>query len=239
MDEAAEMTVMFRCLPELEPILPRPTPAVQGLPKWFKAMPQKAFSETADKEVLTIKKCPPVVDAMVYGFMIPLVADLKVENGEFSWEREVPPTAVAKFSCSPIDFHDGAQVAGSPFFEDDRFIVKFNNFWTMQTPPGYSLLFTHPLNRIDLPFTTISGMVDTDLFPDNLVNFPARWHDENFSGVLPMGTPIAQCIPIKREIWRGRFEPMSPEQARKLSDTTTALAQQPGIYRRDFRAHKR
>ncbi len=239
MDQAADMKVTFRCLPELEPILPRPIPAVQGLPHWFKAMAQKAFSETAHQEVMTIKKCPPVVDAMVYGFFIPLVADLKVENGEFSWEREVPATEVTKFSCSPIDFHDGAQVEGSPFFKDDRFIVKFNNFWTIETPPGYSLLFTHPLNRIDLPFTTISGMVDTDLFPDNLVNFPARWHDESFSGVLPKGTPVAQCIPVKRELWSGQFETMTPERARKLSDMTTTLGQQTGVYRRNFRAQKR
>ena len=239
MDQANDMKVTFRCLPELEAILPRPIPAVQGLPHWFKAMAQKAFSETAHQEVMTIKKCPPVVDAMVYGFFIPLVADLRVENGEFSWEREVPATEVTSFSCSPIDFHDGAQVEGTPFFEDDRFVIKFNNFWTIETPPGYSLLFTHPLNRIDLPFTTISGMVDTDLFPDNLVNFPARWHDESFNGVLPKGTPVAQCIPVKRELWSGRIEPMTPEQARKLSDTATALAQQTGVYRRNFRAQKR
>ena len=233
------MTITFRCLPELEPILPRPTPALLGLPKWFKAMPQNAFSETADKEVMTIKKCPPVIDAMTYGFFIPLVADLRVENGEFFWDHEVPATQVTKFSCSPIDFHDGAQVAGSPFFEDDRFIVKFNNFWTMETPPGTSLLFTHPLNRIDLPFTTISGIVDTDLFPDNLINFPARWHDETFNGVLPKGTPVAQCMPIRRESWGTRTEPMSPEQAKKLSDTTVAIAEKPGVYRRRFRAAKR
>lgn len=239
MNPGDEMKVTFRCLPELEPILLRPTPAVEGLPHWFKTMPQKAFSETADKEVMTIKKCPPVIDAMAYGFFIPLAADLMVENGEFSWDHDVPATQVAKFSCSPIDFHDGAQVAGSPFFEDDRFVIKFNNFWTIETPPGYSLLFTHPLNRIDLPFTTISGMVDTDLFPDNLVNFPARWHDENFSGVLPKGTPIAQCIPIKRESWGSRIEPMSADRAQKLSDITTVLAQQTGVYRRRFRAPKR
>lgn len=239
MDQTTDMKVTFRCLPELEPILPRPIPAVQGLPHWFKAMAQKAFSETAHQEVMTIKKCPPVVDAMVYGFFIPLVADLRVENGEFSWEREVPATEVTKFSCSPIDFHDGAQVEGSPFFEDDRFVIKFNNFWTVETPPGYSLLFTHPLNRIDLPFTTISGMVDTDLFPDNLVNFPARWHDESFSGVLPKGTPVAQCIPVKRELWSGHVETMTPDRAKKLSDMTTALGQQTGVYRRNFRAQKR
>ena len=125
------MTVTFRCMPELAGILPRPIPAVQGLPGWFKSLPQKAFSATDYKEVMTIKKCPPFIDAMIYGFLIPLVADLKVENGEFSWDRDVPAGGVTNFPQSPIDFHDGAQVAGTPFFDDDRFIVKFNNFWTI------------------------------------------------------------------------------------------------------------
>ena len=60
------------------------------------------------------------------------------------------------------------------------------------------MLFTHPLNRFDLPFTTLSGMVDCDLYRDSWIHFPAHWHDMNFSGVLPKGTPIVQCLPVKR-----------------------------------------
>jgi len=47
------------------------------------------------------------------------------------------------------------------------------------------VLFTHPANRFDLPFTTLTGLVDCDLYHDNWVHFPAHWHDTNFSGVLP------------------------------------------------------
>jgi len=238
MSQQNDMTVTFRCLPELDAILPRPTPAVQGLPDWFKALPQKVFSPIGHMEVMTIKKCPPFIDAMIYGFMMPLVADLKVENGEFSWDRSVPAGGAINFSHSPIDFHDGAQVAGTPFFDDDRFVIKFNNFWTIRTPPGYSLLFTHPLNRADLPFTTISGLVDTDLYFDNLINFPARWHDVNFNGVLPKGTPVAQCIPIKREGWESRFEHLSDEAAKRLGQTIKAIAAETDVYRRKFRAPK-
>lgn len=239
MDQLTDKAVTFRCPPELEPILPRPIPAVQGLPDWFKALPSKAFSDINQEETLTIKKCPPFIDAMAFGFMIPLVADLRVENGEFFWDRDVPAGGISNFSHSPIAFHDGAQVAGSPFFDDDRFIIKFNNFWTIETPPGYSLLFTHPLNRIDLPFTTITGMVDTDTYVDNLINFPARWHDTEFNGVLPKGTPVAQCIPIRREAWTGGFESLSNEAALRLNETAGTVSNEFGTYRREFRATKR
>jgi hypothetical protein len=239
MDDTAEMRLTFRCLPELEAVLPRPIPAVQGLPGWFKALPQKAFSATDQKDVFTIKKCPPFIDAMTYGFLMPLAADLRVENGEFSWDSDMPATKVGSVSCSPLDFHDPAQVEGTPFFEDDRFIVKFTNFWTIETPPGYSVFITHPLNRVDLPFTTISGMIDSDRFSNNLINFPARWHDENFSGVLPKGTPVAQCIPVQRAAWTATFETMSSDRIDEFSRISDRLMTETGVYRHSYRAAKR
>jgi hypothetical protein len=239
MDQANPMTLTFRCPPELEPILPKPIPAVIGLPEWFKALPQKAYNPSLDEDGLTVKKCPPFIDAMTYGFLIPLVCDLRFENGEFSWDRDVPGGGFTSFSRSPIDFHDPAQVAGSPFFDGDRYVIKFNNFWTITAPPGYSMLFTHPVNRTDLPFTTLTGLVDCDLYCDNLINFPARWHDPSFNGVLPKGTPVVQCMPVKREEWRMHIETLTPEAAARLDETARAVAREFGVYRRQFRAPKR
>jgi len=238
-DQLNQMTLTFRCQPALEKILPRPIPAVLGLPDWFKTMPAKTFNPTMGKEVETVKKCPPFIDAMTYGFLIPLAIDLKVQDGEFSWNFEMPEGFVSEYSHSPIGFHDPSQIAGAPFFDDDRFIIKFNNFWTIEAPPGYSLLFTHPVNRTDLPFTTLTGLVDCDTFHDSPLNFPARWHDTDFNGVLPKGTPVAQCLPIKRESWTGRFEALSAEATARILKTRDAMSRETDVYRRQFRAPKR
>jgi hypothetical protein len=235
----ANTAITFRCPPELEPILPRPLLAVLGLPDWFKAMPQKAFSPVLQNDQMTVKKCPPFIDAMTSGFLMPLVADLKVENGEFSWDREVPRGALSCYPRSPIDFHDNLQVAGTPLYDDDRFIIKFNNFWTIELPPGYSLLVTHPINRHDLPFETLTGLVDADRYVDNFVHFPARWRDPDFNGVLPAGTPVAQCLPLKRESWTTHFGTIADEAAARLHETAGAISREPGYYRRKFRAPKR
>ena len=107
-------------------------------------MPQKAFSAILQEELITVKKCPPFIDAMGYGFLIPLVGDLRVERGEFSWDREVPGGGVLELlTRSPIDYHDAVQVAGTPSFDDDRFIIKFNNFWTIGTA-GRPFAVLHP-----------------------------------------------------------------------------------------------
>jgi hypothetical protein len=239
MEPESELKVTFRCPPELEGLLPRPIPAVEGLPDWFKQMPHKTVSPVLREEQLTVKKCPPFIDAMTCGFLIPLVADVRVEDGVLSWERDVPGGAFASYSRSPIDFHDSSQVTGSPLFDDDRFVIKFNNFWTIELPPGYSLLVTHPVNRHELPFVTLTGLVDADRYCDNFIHFPARWRDPGFTGVLPRGTPVAQCLPIKRDHFEARFETITGEAATRLREVAGAVAREAGVYRRQFRAVKR
>lgn len=238
-EQAQPLTITFRCPPELEPILPKPIPAVRGLPGWFKDMPQQVFSAALGSEQLTVKKCPPFIDAMTFGFLMPLVADLRIEDGSLSWERDVPGGALANYPRSPIDFHENDQVIGSPFFEADRFIIKFNNFWTVELPAGYSLLVTHPVNRGDLPFTTLTGLVDADLYRDNFINFPAQWRDYDFTGVLPMGTPVAQCIPLRRERWADRCETIAGDAVHRLRTLSSNISHETGIYRHQFRAPKR
>ena len=170
---------------------------------------------------------------------MPLVTDLKVENGEFSWDRDVPGGAFANHFALADRLSRPRQVAGTPFFDDDRFIIKFNNFWTIELPPGYSLLVTHPINRHDLPFVTLTGLVDADRYRDNFMHFPARWLDPDFNGVLPKGTPVAQCLPIKRENWTAHFGTIygrgigaytrSPARSRASPASTAAISGRPKL----------
>jgi hypothetical protein len=226
----------FRCPKELDGLLPPPIPAALGLPDWFKAMPARAFNATVMGEDDTVKRCPPFIDAMTGGFLIPLICDLRFENGEFSWDNELPAGTSVNYARSPIAIHDPGQVTATPLFDADRFLIKFHNLWTIQAPEGYSLFFTHPVNRVDLPFTTLSGTVDCDRYKNGWVHFPARWNDTNFSGVLPKGTPIAQCFPIKRENWAVRTATFSDDDAARTNELVGAIGRDTGIYRKQFRA---
>jgi hypothetical protein len=226
------MNLTFRCPKELEGLAPPPTPAASGLPAWLRTMPQQASGVLGDDD--TVKRCPPFVDAMTCGFLIPLICNLMVDNGEFTWDCDLP--SGGDFPRSPIGFHDASQVTGTPLFDADRFLVKFHNLWTIEAPDGYALLFTHPVNRFDLPFTTLTGLVDCDRYRDAFIHFPAHWRDEAFSGVLPKGTPVAQCIPIKRDDWVARTAVLTDGETQRAHDLMIEIGREKGVYRRRFRA---
>jgi hypothetical protein len=230
--------VDFRCPPELFEFLPRPVPARDGLPEWLRSMPGEAPVAALGGAIRTLKHCPPLIDAMRAGFLMPLAADVRVEDGVFSWDWPLPPTALGRITRSPLSFHHAEQASGSPLHDPGRVFVKFNTFWTIALEPGWSLLAMHPANRADLPFETLTGLVDADLYGDGLIHFPARWLDAGFAGVLPRGTPVAQCIPVRREALELAFAPLAGDAALRFADLKDALAAEPGVYRKRYRAAK-
>ena len=74
------MRVTFRCDPALIDRLARPIPARQTLPEWLRNMPGTAWSALHDEDVRTVKHCPPFVDAMAFGFVIPLPCDVTMRR---------------------------------------------------------------------------------------------------------------------------------------------------------------
>jgi hypothetical protein len=236
MSRDAAQTLTFRCPKELEDVLPPPVPAARGLPDWLRGMPAEAATTFSGEDEETVKRCPPFVDAMTTGFLIPLFCDLRVQDGQFTWDADLPAGGSVDFPRAPIGLHDPGNVAGTPLFEPDRFLVKFHNLWTIEAPEGYALFFTHPVNRFDLPFTTLTGLVDCDRYRDTWINFPAQWRDPGFQGVLPKGTPIAQCIPVRRETWSARTDVFTEEHAQRTHDLLSAIRRERGVYRRSFRA---
>lgn len=232
------MRITFRCPPELEGLLPRPLPARRGLPDWLKRMAMTAEDADLGFAVRTVKQCPPFVDAMAAGFLMPLAADIRVYDGTFAWDWDPPVGETGTYSRSPLGVHTNSQAAGTPLFDPAALIVKFMNFWTIELPEGWSLFCTHPVNRADLPFRTLTGLVDADAYGHGLIHFPAQWNDKGFEGVLPAGTPVAQCLPVRRDTLDLSVETLSGEAAARFAATERAVATEPGAYKRRFRAPK-
>jgi hypothetical protein len=89
-----------------------------------------------------------------------------------------------------------------------------------------------------LPFRLISGLVDADRFYDGGINFPALWIDRDFSGVLPKGTPVAQCFAVPRAAPELVFESFDEAHRSAYTKTVSEVLATPGVYRKRFRARR-
>lgn len=180
-----------------------PEPAIRHVPEWYRSLARFDKSNDditlgvvnnigTDGALVSTKMCMPFFDAITAGYHYVLEDDLYVDldvDGKpiLSWKGEVLLVDTRPIidlpvpdNCHPI--HYGWRMN-----------------WFYETPPGYSVLITHPMNRYDLPFYTQSGIVESDIW--GLPVFTAFFLKRNFKGVIPKGTPIFQMIPFKRESW--------------------------------------
>ncbi len=227
------MKITARCHPLLEPLLPKPVRAAQALPGWLGEMPAQTEAATlGGATVRTLKHCPPIIDAMRLGVLILCPTDITVHQGEVSWDWDPPILRDANISRAPIGVHVPEQAEGSPY-TGRQLVLKFMNFWTLETAPGWSLLFIHPQGYPDLPFTTLGGVVDCDTYKDGYVHFPALLKP-GFEGVIPKGTPVAQAVAVQKETAL-ETAIMSPAQIADNRTVQDDLARAPGQYRKVFR----
>ena len=229
------MNITFRCDPALIDLLPRPVAARDALPEWLKQMAPRVASSVHQRSIRTLKQCPPFVDAMAHGFMVLLPCDVTVHDGQLSWDWPLPPLAVPSHPRAPLSFHVPEQLQGSPLAHGARSAIKFNSFWTITLEPGWALMAVHPASRDDLPFRCVTGLVDADRFNDVGINFPAVWTDPAFDGVLPRGTPVAQCYPVPREAPTLVCEAMSDADLKRSDALAARIMAGPGVYRREHR----
>ncbi|HAJ21998.1 MAG TPA: hypothetical protein DCL95_18400, partial [Rhodospirillaceae bacterium] len=124
-------------------MLPRPIPGRQGLPDWLKTMPAQAHSALLGQDMRTVKQCPPFLDAMGGGWLMPLLCDVTVQAGlTFSWDWDLPVSKLDRLTRAPLSWHPSAQLDGVPFVEPGMAALKFNSAWTVEVPKGWSVLFT-------------------------------------------------------------------------------------------------
>ena len=232
------MNITFRCDPARIDLLPRPIPAKAALPDWLRQMAPRVPSSVHGRSIRTVKQCPPFVDAMTHGFMLLLPCDVNVETGRFSWDWPLPALTLHGHPRAPLSFHVPEQIIGSPLAHGTRSAVKFNSFWTIELEAGWSLMAVHPINRDDLPFRLVTGLVDADRFNAVGVNFPAIWIDPGFAGVLPRGTPIAQCYAVPRETPTLVCEAMSAAHVDRYDALAAMIIAGPGAYRKGYRSKR-
>ncbi|MDO5648552.1 hypothetical protein [Paracoccus sp. (in: a-proteobacteria)] len=228
--------IRFLCEPRDEQVIAPPVPAKKHMPDWFRKLPaidpeQRSLHDTG----LTVKRCMPFLDAMNTGWIIPLAASVRLEISQ----NGTQVVGAWDFDRTMMSNHGPHQVAGNPWGTDagPRPPRKFHNYWTVVTPPGWSCLFIHPMNRPNGIFEIAAGIVDTDTYRAP-IHFPFFATGPDGLYDLAKGTPIAQVIPFRRQdAGMDAFigAESAPEAAARDAVTRNTRASS-GWYRTDARA---
>jgi hypothetical protein len=201
----------------------KPFPASQAVPKWWKDMtpfvktpenPEgKKFFINNYQANTTFKKCIPMLDSLTSGYIVPLWADVFVEQTiqgpMINWRvrgRDVfaPHGPTSGKVETPPGYNGG--------------VFKYINGWIPQLPRGYSLMITAPTGYRNLPFQAIPAIIDSDKSTQSL--FTPMWLKENFEGIVEKGTPMFQVTPFKRESWKSKFSFYENGEYRIVEDKT-------------------
>ena len=203
-----------------------PTPIKLNIPEWYKKLDHTVLNRT-------VKGCKPFLDSLTAGYLLKMPQDLYLRHnvdsvnnkgekikdsfqtyGLHSWSHELYKKALNL--NSGVDIHPTLQLEGSSYVEKNKNFpfYKILNPWKIKTPKGYSCLFVPPLNNSDDRFSIISGIVDTDTFP-NEINFPIVINGDKYpilEDTIKKGTPYVQIIPFKRDAWKMVIKPRKNEE---------------------------
>lgn len=189
---------------EAEVLVEKPKPAQKYIPEWYKKMPafegNKPSINISDAQPnSTAKMCVPFSDSFHMGYIVETWCDISIEcddSGELT-------NYIYSSGPQIMGHRDSPSNKWPEEYHTTEFVWKMQ--WIPQLPEGHSVIYTHPFNRPDLPFFSLTGIVDSDKFKfEREANHPFLIK-RGFSGIIPAGTPFIQIIPFKRDGWKSEF----------------------------------
>ena len=222
----------------IDPIVP----ASQAIPTWYKeASTYMPGVKMYDKQHITFKACPAILDSMLQGNVLPLWADIWVEPSEdgstpvFSWAKGLDkgevdiPFVIIHPPSLPRGFQPFEELSSAPS------TIKLNSPWLVNTPKGYSMLTIPPLNNRDSRFEAVAGVICTDEFT-TYINIPLIWKAPlNYEGLIERGTPLIQMIPFKREVFKQELGFTTDDGGRLLSKQIACARKVGSVFRGGYR----
>lgn len=192
-----------------------PIAASANLPEWYQKA--KVLEKGITKENLVdykriglqapvgFKACIPFADAMTAGYLFTLPCDIEIISTDTGCTVVVLEEAFKQF----VDLRPPMPGFHHPegYWESH---FHWHTLWGVEAPHGWSVLFTQPLNRYDLPFLTTSGIIDSDM--SHVSGRMPFFVKKGYNGILVKGTPFLQLIPIQRLNWKSEINLIPKEE---------------------------
>lgn len=188
-----------------ELLVPPPKPTKLYIPDWFKNIPAVNEKNMNINEMgnpnSNVKNCIPFLDVLTTGYTQETWTDIYIESDEDGHVTYNQSSVVAPEIMSNRDvFH----LPIEKYYYNFEF--TWSQLWMPKVEDGYSCLITNPINRTELPFYTVSAIVDSDKMNYAYGGNLPFYIKKGFSGLIPAGTPMYQIIPFKRESWTMKVE---------------------------------
>lgn len=232
-DQTITFTTNREHLSEKSHSCPRPT--VKSIPGWYKDADLFAINPVTQKpwvnpndggKVPTWKSCPAILDVMTSGYVLTTPCDIEIYNTN----KRIMAKALDKKCQDFVDIRTPLPQFVHPMGYDENHFAWWID-WGVSVPDGYSILYTHPMNRFDLPFISTSGIVDNDKvhLPGTMPFFVIR----GWTGIIPAGTPYSQLIPFKRENWNSDIIIENPKKIIKKNTINSLIyrVKNGGVYK--------
>ena len=194
--------------------IPEPVPASKVFPEWYSSieLESRPLFEVDGNEITrpgggSIKRCPGVQDIMKTGYILRSWEDFvfrESDNGELfiNWLNDA--------SCfeTYCGFHDVEQTPNIPNKPLYHGYHKIPSPWMVKTDPGVSLMILDPYWHNKTNFTTVHGIIHSDVTPF-IIQWFFEWTYKITTGMssdideknqlVKYGDPLMLLVPFRRE----------------------------------------
>jgi hypothetical protein len=213
-----------------------PKPTSKSLPEWYISADRfyknphgESYVGPDGGKVPTWKACPAIYDILTTGYVYKTPCDIEfyLDSNQKISAKVLDP----KYTDFIQNREKMPQFDGPLGYHEKHF--AWYPDWAVEVPEGYSVLYSQPYDRYDLPFLTTSGVIDNDK-----VNLPGTmpfFLSKEWVGILPAGTPYAQMMPFKREDWTSEYVKESGLEITKKNMKNSEKYRVPngGVYLKD------
>jgi hypothetical protein len=219
---------------EEDPSAPKPTS--KSLPDWYtsadrfyKGPDGKSYIGPDGGKIPTWKACPAMYDILTTGYVYRTPCDIEffIDN-----DNKISAKVLDRKYLDFVQDREKMPQFDGPIGYHEKHFAWFPD-WAVEVPEGYSILYSQPYDRYDLPFLTTSGIIDNDKIklPGSMPFFFAK----GWTGTLPAGTPYAQMMPFKREDWTSEYvkEPGLYIAKKNMENSKKYRVPNGGVYLKD------
>jgi hypothetical protein len=212
-----------------------PKPTSKSLPDWYLSADRfykypdgKNYIGPDGGKIPTWKSCPAIHDILTTGYVYKTPCDIEFYEDGGMIKAKVLDEKNQDFIQVRPPMHQFVAPMG---YHQDHF--AWYPDWAVEVPEGYSVLYSQPYDRYDLPFLTTSGIIDNDkvTLPGTMPFFLVK----DWVGIIPAGTPYMQMMPFKREDWTSEYVKESEASIIKKNMENSQKYRIPdgGVYLRD------